>query len=132
MWAYAAAISGGRPNRMVSRSQNKTEEDQIKVRPCSLLLLGFGNPFHHSELGKVLISQLLKKLADKNHHAFLWTSWGPCRSSLVIARPSLTHQLRIAAYPWHWYVHTMQYFLQVFDRKCQWNTFALSNGLTIG
>ena len=102
------------------------------MRPCSLLLLALGNPFHHSELGKVLISQLLKKPADKNHHAFLSTSWGPYRSSVVIGRPSLTHQLRIAAYPWHWYVHTMQDFSQVFDWKCQWNTSALSNGLTIG
>ena len=40
------------------------------MRPCSRLLLALGNPFHYSELGKVLISQLLKKLADKKSSCF--------------------------------------------------------------
>ena len=43
---------------------NKAEENKVEVRPSSLL------PF---QMGKVLLSQLLK-IADKNHHTFLWTT----------------------------------------------------------
>ena len=46
----------------------------------------------------MLISHLLKNLLLRNHHTFLWTSWGQCSSLVITERPSLTHHLRIAAY----------------------------------
>ena len=91
---YLSHFSRGRPVWTLSCFQNKTEE-KIEVRPCSLL------PF---QMGKVLLSQLLKKLADKNQHTFLWISWRPCRSSVV---PEWPHHLRLAVYPQLWYLQPL-------------------------
>ena len=60
------------------------------------------------------IRQLLKKLTDENHHTFLWTRWGTCSSSVITERSSVIHHLRIAAYPWLWYLRPMQDFSHVF------------------